>query len=829
MHYLGSVAMKPSADQYEFIENQYGDRYIARLLDDVLAFTSAEFEYKRRFGNDIFKENTLYAVIGTDCGLLPDYLIKNGLPKGSRYIFIESDDILPLIDKKHISGELHERIVICNNEEWPSAVRGMTLSNYAYTGMISIVRSISARVQSNTEYAILSDFVTRDLNHIHWMFSSQFDEHVFIRTALANIPENRIPVIQLRNLFEGRSAIVMAAGPSLDELIPWIKEHRNDAILISVSRISNRLLQAGIHPDFVCSIDPQYISFSVSKEMYGFSENTVFVNGSNASPLLVGQWPHRMLYAGERIPWGEDDAKNLKVIAPTVTNNAIMLAIMLGCKEIILAGVDLCYSAEGYTHASGTKEHNAGPLIGKNEKSVTTNSGKTAETNAAYYEAMTTIERQAAGAYEDGIVMINPSPDACRMTGVSHVTVNNIEFKNKPEEPVWATISRILDKDTCDDRTIHYKKMRDILRSAVKPLKNIKTLATEAARCNELMKESMESRTISTHKERMDRIERILDKRYGRIGNTIKSYGAEKFSKIITAASENDIGFNDLIDRMAIYYNAYAEVPDILIETIESSIDRIESRIEEESSSPDIVKMTSQWKKDMHYGRAITWKNRHKETYLSLTEDDRIKIDSLESLFHEFMRSEETKLINHFNGMASDINTTGRIIGSAITFYEKKNTESLMRLYKGLLVAKTPLSDQALNLVHGFIHELEGDFSSARTSFNRIDKTISNDMHQIGQEHILLHEISTNDYESALLTLESLSRDIDSYLPFYAKLLKETGDIKRSIGVYTEYLYKNPRDTTSIEELEKILTEIGATDAAATLQEHLKEISSNNP
>ena len=61
---------------------------------------------------------------------------------------------------------------------------------------------------------------------------------------------------QLRDKYRGVPAVVVAAGPSLDQAIPTLQALPGRGLLISVDTALRPLLAAGIHPHLVVGLDP---------------------------------------------------------------------------------------------------------------------------------------------------------------------------------------------------------------------------------------------------------------------------------------------------------------------------------------------------------------------------------------------------------------------------------------------------------------------------------------------------------------------------------------------------------------------------------------------
>lgn len=813
----------------EWRSNPFGDRYCATFAGGIFETTRAAELFQRRFGQELFHEETLYVITGSDSGLLPRYIIGHGLPKGSRYLFVELEGMKRPVADGVIPAALADRIAISDQESWAAQARELALANYAYSGRISYVRSISVQQNSHPLYAALHQDVSRELMHLYWLFSAQFDEHVFTKNQLANLAENRIPAIRLRDRFKGNSAVILAAGPSLDELLPWIAAHRHELLLIAVSRIAARLLQAGLEPDMIVSVDPQFISFSVSKEMLQLGERTLFVHSSSATPLLVGAWPHHAVFTGARVPWHDPGFDNLGTIAPTVTNNAILLAQDLGCSQIILAGVDLCYSAAGYTHASGTKEHAAGPMLGQIDQTVETNSGQKAETNTGYYEAINTIERQALQAAEHGCQLVNPAGGAARMKGVEYIPTARLTIAKPLQNPAWETIRSVLDDGSAAARRAHYRQAQALLEKALKESRTIRALASEALECSHKMEKRVNSSRYAPLKNRMDRIERILGQRYEAMSSAIKRNNANDFAKVISADTGAEWSAAELFHKTGLYYQAFIDGADTFATLIDASLSRILSRIEEESAAPRLELLFRQWAQDLQFGRGEIWKRRHPQHYAGLTPEQQHSFTQLAQQFSAMLRSDDANLTHYFQNLAANENTIGALIGNARNGFDQNSPETLQRILDGLQQRKEPLAQQAALLVQGFLHELAQQPQAASGCYEAIDAAISAELWQISQEHLLSSSMAREDYSGALAALQRLAARIISYQPLHAQLLALTGDASRAIEVYTKYLQQQPRDLNTTLALGLLLAEIGARDAARSALDHIRDLDPAHP
>ena len=80
----------------------------------------------------------------------------------------------------------------------------------------------------------------------------------YLLNTLANLPvlASEADAAALTDLFTGIPAIVVGAGPSLDENLPVLRHLQDRALLVAVDTAVRPLLAAGIHPHLVVSVDP---------------------------------------------------------------------------------------------------------------------------------------------------------------------------------------------------------------------------------------------------------------------------------------------------------------------------------------------------------------------------------------------------------------------------------------------------------------------------------------------------------------------------------------------------------------------------------------------
>ncbi len=153
----------------------------------------------------------------------------------------------------------------------------------------------------------------------------------------------------------GFPAVLIAAGPSLSRQLPLLREIQDRAVLIAVQTVLKPLLQQGIRPHFVASLDYHEISAQFYSDLADVQDCALI-----AEPKVAWQVPDaypgrvHMLHArvlddllGEQLP-----RRGALKAGGTVAHLAYYFAEHLACNPIVLVGQDLAFS-DGMYYAPG--------------------------------------------------------------------------------------------------------------------------------------------------------------------------------------------------------------------------------------------------------------------------------------------------------------------------------------------------------------------------------------------------------------------------------------------------------------------------------------------
>lgn len=205
------------------------------------------------------------------------------------------------------------------------------------------------------------------------LFAEQFDEAKniiisFIRKQeISNSTLLRFGKIWTKNLFrnmhrfftaqklsaykqwaQGKSAVIVGAGPSLEEALPILRQYQNHTIIIACDTVAPVLSQHNINPDFILTVDPQeqnsfYLRYSSHKDY------TLIADPCIHDSSFEGYTDDRIVLMDSVFPlyqpfehfWGKSE---LLASGGSVSTSAFDFARYIGADPIIMVGQDLSFT-----------------------------------------------------------------------------------------------------------------------------------------------------------------------------------------------------------------------------------------------------------------------------------------------------------------------------------------------------------------------------------------------------------------------------------------------------------------------------------------------------
>jgi len=157
------------------------------------------------------------------------------------------------------------------------------------------------------------------------------------------------------DFFQDKPLIVIGAGPSLHTNIQWLKEHKDEFIIVAAFAALKTLIKVDITPDIVIQIDEKVtetVNLINSFDDLEFLKESIFIFNASIPDIMFEKFPKNKIYLTEdRTSYR---LANTRIIALSVGEFAYAIALIFNAKQIYMLGVDFALSIDGSTHS---KEH----------------------------------------------------------------------------------------------------------------------------------------------------------------------------------------------------------------------------------------------------------------------------------------------------------------------------------------------------------------------------------------------------------------------------------------------------------------------------------------
>lgn len=170
----------------------------------------------------------------------------------------------------------------------------------------------------------------------------------------------------LKQIHCDKPFVVVAGGPTASEQFSWLKEQRENYMIVAASTAMIPLEIEGIIPDYVVAIDPHPgLAYHFSVQTPKKFINTTLVYYPLASYKAIEVWPgKRAICLTSNHPLIKDQLKqhpeSILFVGGSVTHAATALSVLLGAQQITLVGCDFCF-AYGKAHLQNNPIKNVLP------------------------------------------------------------------------------------------------------------------------------------------------------------------------------------------------------------------------------------------------------------------------------------------------------------------------------------------------------------------------------------------------------------------------------------------------------------------------------------
>ncbi|WP_342540898.1 6-hydroxymethylpterin diphosphokinase MptE-like protein [Heyndrickxia sp. FSL K6-6286] len=371
-----------------------------------------------RFIKKIEQNGGVLIIIGLGNGILLEKIVNNAIDeKFAAIIFIEPlKDVM--INNDHISLiKQHKNIAYYS-------INTFTPINFAT--IIGKFGSIPFSIKLHPNYEKIDSTLTKKLiaeikegiearqiiNNTEMRFALDWVIEPLLNIQFIN---SSINIKQLKNKFKGERAILVAAGPSLENNLNTIEKLRKSAYIFSVGSALRVLIDSNIEPDFVTTIDSSDVNFYTHFKDVNYNGIVIFETRSNSN-IQKNHNGTLIVTTAENDFVTKQYSSDLYTFKPSPSVAVFTLQVIeyLGFSEVFLIGQDLSLINGDY-YASGVKMHE-GALNQEVELFVESNQGNPVGTTRSLKIFLDTFEGLIK-TFKNGMKIYNLSEYGAKIQG----------------------------------------------------------------------------------------------------------------------------------------------------------------------------------------------------------------------------------------------------------------------------------------------------------------------------------------------------------------------------------------------------------------------------
>lgn len=249
--------------------NKHGENYIEevnKLSFDKLDSQSVFLDLYK----ESFEENKVYVFLGSDSGLLIKYFQKNHV-EGCKFVFVERPEYIEFVKQQCEDVEFGKDIFLMSTAEFTFNVLNELFIEYVLRASFNLMKSLAVQDKHPEYYELWKKYV-EEIKVFSTGELGNLDSRGFMDVQLETVCDLAKPISTIKDSLKGQQAILLGGGPSVDNVLEWVKENQENLIIFAAGRISKRLIAEGISPHFIIMVDPFPDCFDNHKDLLHLSE-----------------------------------------------------------------------------------------------------------------------------------------------------------------------------------------------------------------------------------------------------------------------------------------------------------------------------------------------------------------------------------------------------------------------------------------------------------------------------------------------------------------------------------------------------------------------------
>lgn len=387
-----------------------------------------------------------------------------------------------------------------------------------------------------------------------------------------------------RSVFKGKAAVLIAAGPSLNEEFENLKKIKKEgsAYLFAVGSAINALLKQDIIPDAVCSYDPTPMNqrvIQIVKDRHLSELPLIF--GSTIGFETLTDYPGPMLHVINiqdtlaPLLLKRKDSRPIEAVndAPSIAVITLQMLLRLGADPIILAGQNLAYLDDRFYARGISAEGDSGQLSeNAKEAAITVKSvdGTTILTSRSYDSMRRQIELYLQAAPERHV--FNTTSGGAAIAGAPFIPLHQLMKELKPDtvRGGWYDCRNQYDRPIIPDKIERVlRKGSELNESFEKILKSLRQLKKSADRGEEAGQITAKIEKVNHYLRKMQKngfyqslivpMMRVQTEHFNKVAETIRGIG-DPLQKAETILKEIDVFLNECIMNGRLIFSAVSDL-----------------------------------------------------------------------------------------------------------------------------------------------------------------------------------------------------------------------------------------------------------------------------
>lgn len=800
----------------EWKENPYGERYLPEYNVGFERMPSSAL-FKQYVHEHLKEPHTLYLIIGSDSGLLPKYVAENFIDSGSRFVFVETAELAQALQQDYASlspktaeipdlNDVEENEVLSPSETVAdeliyvvadpfdlNQIAHLSLfDEYILRQKMQVVKSLSVVEKPETTIAKSVTFYENQFSsfRIHNNVGAQ---RFFMEAGLQTVADMIYPLKRMKDHYKGKTFVLLGGAPSLPKIFPWLREHRDEVVVIAANRIAGRLVQEDISPDYFVAVDPQPQVLDYSQKLFEFHNRSVLISSNHLAPNVMNQWAGRHFYMHTRFMFAHippHERGNVLSSGPTVMNSALMIAGYMGAKTIILSGVDMCFDPSGHSHESSSLESKVGRYLRYGGTRVMTYAGIEAETDIQMLSAGEGLTGQInwLKSIRPELRVININPYATKIDVIEQTDADALPKVELPvtelqREKAWQ-------KSLIDAEAYQRLLRKDVLNVLAKQIKNLqKAVKWSDWSVNNLAKIKDEhSPSFSKYIDLVIKRRQWIEKALGEDLFVLFNYSFVDYVKLLEPL-EGEQTITEALATLGNYFSTISRTGKSFLTVLKQVEERAQWRLKE-CEGVLSQELFDYWVKDNTPGRCHVWWHRLGCPKLSQIEQQRF--DEAAKAFHILVTEKAPSFRSAMESPERQLISLWSHVKSAVKVKDKERIQDLADYIAGI-------EGDAFSQLATY---LRANLAALSERWSECDLLLSNITHErlvIPSLQLKLdNAFKQQDVYALLEALEDLAQYDDYYYFMLATLARMTGFDELAGRAFVHYLGKRPKDSVAI-------------------------------